>query len=70
VFATPDMLILSLTAEETKPTTAEAQAEVNKKTNQIKDIIKKYKIKDSDIQTKNISVYPEYDYSNDERVFK
>jgi len=70
VFATPDMLILNLTAEERRSTTAEAQAEVNKKTNQIKDIIKKYKIKDSDIQTKNISVYPEYDYSSKERTLK
>jgi uncharacterized protein YggE len=64
------MLILSLTAQETKPTTAEAQTEVNKKTNQIKEIIKKYKIKDSDIQTKNISVYPEYDYSKEKRILK
>lgn len=62
VFATPDMLILNLSVEETQPTTAQAQAEVNKKINLIKDIIKKYDIKDSNVQTKNVNVYPEYDY--------
>lgn len=70
VFATPDMLILNLSVEETRPTTQEAQTEVNKKTNQIKEIIKNNKIKDSDIQTTNVSVYPEYDYSKDERILK
>ncbi len=68
VFATPDMLILNLSVEETKPTTAEAQAEVNKKINQIKDIIKKYDIKDSNVQTRNVNVYPEYDYKDSWRV--
>jgi len=62
VFATPDMLTLNITVEETKETTEQAQTEVNKKTNQIKAIIKEYNIKDSDVQTKNINVYPEYDY--------
>jgi len=62
VFATPDMLTLNITVEETKETTEQAQTEVNKKTNQIKEIIKEYDIKDSDVQTKNINVYPEYDY--------
>jgi len=57
-------LTLSINVEETKPTTAEAQTEVNKKVNQIKEIIKEYKIKDSDVQTKNINVYPEYDYKD------
>jgi uncharacterized protein YggE len=55
---------LSISVEETKPTTAEAQKEVNKKINQIKEIIKNYKIKNSDVQSKNINVYPEYDYKD------
>ena len=45
VFVTPDILKLSINVEETKPTTAEAQKEVNKKVNQINEIIKNYKIK-------------------------
>jgi len=61
---TPDILTLSISVEETKPTTAEAQKEVNKKINQIKEIIKNYKIKNSDVQSKNINVYPEYDYKD------
>lgn len=64
VFVTPDILTLSINVEETKPTTAEAQKEVNKKVNQIKEIIKEYKIKDSNVQSKNINVYPEYDYKD------
>lgn len=64
VFVTPDILALSINIEETKPTTAEAQKEVNKKVNQIKEIIKNYKIKNSDVQSKNINVYPEYDYKD------
>lgn len=67
VFATPDMLTLNITVEETKETTEQAQTEVNKKTNQIKEIIKEYDIKDSDVQTKNINVYPEYDYREEWR---
>ncbi len=70
IFATPDMLILSISVEETKPTTETAQTEVNKKIAQIKDILKDNKIKNSDIQTQNINVYPEYDYSEKERILK
>ncbi len=70
VFATPDMLILSLSVEETKPTTQAAQTEVNKKISQIKDILDSNKIKNSDVQTQNVSVYPEYNYNEKERVLK
>ncbi|HOQ78924.1 MAG TPA: SIMPL domain-containing protein [Candidatus Absconditabacterales bacterium] len=69
VMATPDTIILSVNIEETKKSTAEAQKAVNTKVNQIKDLIKKYKIKDSDIQSRNISVYPEYNYTNAGRKF-
>lgn len=64
IMATPDTIILSVNIEETKKSTAEAQKAVNTKVNQIKDLIKKYKIKDSDIQSRNISVYPDYNYTN------
>ena len=64
VSVTPDILALNINIEETKSTTAEAQKEVNKKVNQIKEIIKNYKIKNSDVQSKNINVYPEYDYKD------
>lgn len=64
IMATPDTIILSVNIEETKKSTAEAQKAVNTKVNQIKDLIKKYQIKDSDIQSRNISVYPDYNYTN------
>lgn len=64
IFVTPDMLLLNIAVEETKSTTAEAQKIVNQKIDQIKAILKDQKIKDNDIKTKNISIYPEYDYRN------
>ena len=71
IFATPDMLILSLSVEETEKTTQEAQTKVNEKVNKIKKILKSKRIKDSDIQTTNINIYPEYDYKrNEERILK
>ena len=70
IFAIPDMLILSISVEETEATTQAAQTAVNKKIKQINDILDQKNIKNSDIQTQNISVYPEYDYSNKERVLK
>jgi uncharacterized protein YggE len=68
IFATPDMLIINLSVEETKETTQAAQTEVNTKINKIKEILKNYEVKDSDIQTKNVNVYPEYDYRDSGKI--
>ncbi|HRX64084.1 MAG TPA: SIMPL domain-containing protein [Candidatus Absconditabacterales bacterium] len=62
VFATPDILILNIAVEETKDTTELAQTEVNKKINTIQEILESHKIKDGDIKTTNMNVYPDYDY--------
>lgn len=67
VKVTPDTLIISLRVEEMAKTTAEAQKQVDKKVEIIKDIIKKYKIKDSDVQTTNVNVYEVYDWTNSGR---
>ena len=67
VRVTPDTLIFSLRVEETAPTTAEAQKLVDKKIEQIKKIIKDYKIKDSDIKTTSVNVYEEYDWTDNGR---
>jgi uncharacterized protein YggE len=59
------MLILNISVEEIKETTEQAQTEANKKINQIKNIIQEHNIKNSNVQTKNMNVYPEYDYKDE-----
>ena len=67
VRVTPDTLILYLRVEDTADTTAEAQKNVDEKVTQIKEIIKGYNIKDSDIKTTNINVYEAYDWTDEGR---
>ena len=63
----PDTLILYLRVEDTADTTAEAQKNVDEKVSQIKEIIKSYKIKDSDVKTTNMNVYEAYDWTDNGR---
>ena len=67
VRVTPDTLIIYMNIEDTAKTTAEAQKNVDEKVAQIKKIIKGFKIKDSDIQTTNVNVYEEYDWTDNGR---
>ena len=53
--------------EDTAKTTAEAQKNVDEKVSQIKEIIKSYDIKDSDVKTTDISVYEAYDWTDNGR---
>lgn len=63
VFAQPDVLKLSIEVAETKANTQLAQTAVNEKITKIHDILKAQNINTKDIQTTNVSVYPEYDYT-------
>ena len=67
VRVTPDTLILYLRVEDTAQTTAEAQKNVDEKVALIKEIIKEYDIKDSDVKTTNINVYEAYDWTDNGR---
>jgi len=67
VRVTPDTLILYLRVEDTAKTTAEAQKNVDDKVSKIKEIIKSYNIKDSDVKTTNINVYEAYDWTDNGR---
>ena len=67
VRVTPDTLILYLNVEDTADTTAEAQKNVDEKVAQIKEIIKNYDIKDSDVKTTNINEYEAYDWTDEGR---
>jgi uncharacterized protein YggE len=53
--------------EDTAKTTAQAQKNVDEKVAAIKKIIKAFKIKDSDVQTTNVNVYEEYDWTDNGR---
>lgn len=63
VFAKPDMVTISVSASELAKTTKEAQALVNQKINQVLEILKSNNVPEKEIQTAEISLYPEYDYS-------
>ncbi|HMT01166.1 MAG TPA: SIMPL domain-containing protein [Candidatus Absconditabacterales bacterium] len=64
IFAKPDMVILTIAASEQGKTTQEAQKKTNDKLAQIQQILAKKGISKDDIQTSNISMYPEYNYEN------
>jgi uncharacterized protein YggE len=53
--------------EDTADTTVEAQKNVDEKVAQIKEIIKNYDIKDSDVKTTNINEYEAYDWTDEGR---
>lgn len=63
IYAQPDVLNLSIGVAETKANTQLAQTSVNEKITKIHDILKSQNIDVNDIQTTNVSVYPEYDYT-------
>lgn len=63
VYLKPDMALINFTFSESARNTSGALDAVNKKMNQAKDILKKQGIADKDIETTNLSIYPEYDYS-------
>jgi hypothetical protein len=70
VFAKPDMVIINVTASELANTTKDAMAKVNDKINQVMDILKTNNIPEKDVQTSNISLSPEYDWSTTPKYLK
>lgn len=63
VYAAPDMVTITVSASELAKTTKEAQSKVNDKINEVLKILKDNNIPDKDVQTSNLSLYPEYDWS-------
>lgn len=64
VFAKPDTLLLSITISEVARTTKEAQDATNKKIDEVQKVLSAFNVKKEDIQTSNLSIYPEYSYEN------
>lgn len=66
----PDLITISFTAEQTSLTTKDAMQKVNTQIKQVMDIAKKYGVKEQKIKTTNLSLYPDYEWTNITRVFK
>jgi uncharacterized protein len=64
VTVVPDTGIVSLGINTTKNSVKDAQSEANRVVNQITADVRKLGIDDKDIKTENYSIYPEYDYQN------
>lgn len=63
VYAKPDMVTLQLTLSETANTSSEALGKLNSKVTSLLDILRSKGLGENDLQTSNLSIYPEYDYS-------
>ncbi len=64
IYATPDLLNISVSASEVRNTSSEALQAVNSKINEVVGILKAAGVPESDIQTSSLNIYPEYEYSN------
>jgi uncharacterized protein YggE len=67
VNAKPDMVQLTVGFQETASTSKAALDKVNEKTDAALRVLKNNNISDTDITTKNLNVYTEYDYSGSAR---
>lgn len=69
VYGKPDMALLYTTVSVTAPTSSQAQAQVNQKIAQIKEIAKQQGVADEDIKTTRISLQPRYEYRDRRSVY-
>jgi uncharacterized protein YggE len=65
---TPDTLVISATVSEVGKTTQEAQTMANDKIAQVNAVLKAANVPADDFQTTNVSVYPEYNYTNSQQT--
>ena len=66
----PDRARISFSINEYRKSQKEAADIVNKKTKKIISALKDLGISEKDIKTKNYSVYPQYNWTNNRRVFE
>lgn len=64
-YAEPDVIRFSVTSTELADTTREAQERVNERMAEVLNILRDGGVDDEDIQTTQLSLYPEYDYFSD-----
>lgn len=65
VMATPDIVQIQAGVSELRKTTKEAQEAANEKLNEILYVLSEHDVPKKDVQTNNLSFYPEYDYLKD-----
>ncbi len=70
VFAKPDVLQMRVGVSKTERTTSLALEEVNEDVASIKEILLGAGLREEDIKTTNLSIHPEYEYTNSRRVLK
>ena len=70
VSAKPDMVTINVGASELAKTTKEAMAQSNAKIAEVLNVLKMNNIPDKDIQTSELSLAPEYDWSTTPRQLK
>jgi hypothetical protein len=70
VFAKPDVLEMRVGVAHTERTTSAALEAVNEDIAQIKEILLAKDLREEDIKTTNLSIRPEYDYTNGRRVLR
>lgn len=70
VDAEPDMLDLRVDLFAIKPTLKAAKAEVDQRYREALAIIKNYKITDTDVKLTRLNSQAEYDWNNQQRIFK
>lgn len=66
----PDFLHMQISIEKTNKSAQKAKQEVDNITKNCIEVIKALKIKAEDIDAANITIQPEYDWINNERIFK
>jgi uncharacterized protein YggE len=64
VTGTPDTAIFSVTIQQTANTSKAASAAANQKTTQVLSILANNSVNSSDIQTTQLTISPQYDYTN------
>lgn len=70
VFAQPDVFILGISISSVASTTAEAQEQTKTDAETITALAKSAGVAEKDIQTTEMSIYPEYDYSTNTQKIK
>lgn len=70
VEAVPDMLTLPLSVRETAETTAKARKAADKRVAQVTKLARAADIDEDDIDTSRLSAHPEYQWQDQQRVYK
>lgn len=70
ISAKPDLALVTLGVSALRPTVAEARDAAATSLNAMLEAIKNGGVEESDIQTSNLSIYPEYDYNGNTQTLR